>query len=168
MVSIFIPLIYGCSRIEWHRVYNNCQPCDKDGLYVGQCDSGSFNLGLGWTRSLRMVGPPYIPLFPIPIGDSKEIYVFVYPKYDSLNHVNDAPEFGLRPKGKNFLVRPTDIDTSGIIPRKSYRYFFDIKSYSPDTLEVVFTKKYLGCELPTVTFIATKKTIYEPLVFPAH
>jgi len=48
--------------------------------------------------SLRMVGPPYVPWFPIPIGDSKHIYVFVESKYDSLHFASDAPEFSLRSK----------------------------------------------------------------------
>lgn len=167
-IIIFILLISSCSRIDWYRYYDNCVPCEK-GVYVCQCDSGSFLMGLGWTQNFRMVGPPYIPLFPIPIGDSKRIYVFVYPKYDSIYHFPDAPEFALRPKGSDVLINPVRADTNGRSPHPySYRFLFDIGKYSPDTLEVVFLKKYYGCEQQPVIFIASKKTEYEPLVFPSN
>jgi hypothetical protein len=166
MVTVFFPLIFGCSRMEWYRYYNECQPC-KDGVYYSQCESDSFHLAIGWTMSLRMFGPPFVPLFPIVIGNSKYIDVFVESKIDSISFKTDTLEFALRSKGSNVLVRPTKVRKDGInTPTDLNRYEFYIGGDSPDTLEVVFLNKYHGCDLPIVTFIATKKTKYEPFVIP--
>ena len=90
---------------------------------------------------------------------SKRIYIFINPKYDSLHHTFDAPEFALKPKNSNVLVLPEWVDTDGrVTPPFTYRYLFNIWGYSPDTLEVIFLKSYHGCDIPNVTFIATKKT----------
>ncbi len=166
--SVTIYILNSCSMVNWYRVYDQCQPCGGKG-YVFQSDSSSFSLYLGGTQSFRMVGPAYIPLIPIPIGDSKRIWVFVYPKNDSLFHTTNAPEFALRPKGCEDLIRPVLADTSGPVSvPNQYRYRFEIGGCSPDTLEVVFLKKYLGYDLPKVTSIATKKMEYTPIEFPAH
>ena len=154
--------------IDWYRSYDKCEPCEN-GEYVCQSDSGSFLMHFNGRTSFRMVGPPYIPLIPIPMGSSKRIYVFVSPKYDSIYHFPDSPEFALRQKGSTVLINPVRTDTSGNrLKPCSYRFLFDIGEYSPDTLEVVFLQKYLGCDLPSVTFIATKKTEYKPFVIPVH
>ena len=154
--------------MDLYRVYDQCQPC-QDGFYIAQCDSSSFSLYLSRTIYSSRFGPPYIPLFPIPMNRSKRIYIFINPKYDSLHHTFDAPEFALKPKNSNVLVLPEWVDTDGrVTPPFTYRYLFNIWGYSPDTLEVIFLKSYHGCDIPNVTFIATKKTEYEPFVFPAH
>jgi hypothetical protein len=123
---------------------------------------------LGWTQSFRMVGLPYIPLFPIPIGDSHSISVFVDPIYDSLHNVAHPPEIALRPLHSNELVKHDRVDTNGTIRKEvyGYRYHFDISGYSPDTLEVVFLSNFLGCKLPLVTFVATRKMEYDPVKVP--
>lgn len=119
--------------------------------------------------SLRMVGPPYVPFFPVPVGDSQHIYVFVDSKQDSLHIPSDAPEFSLKSKERKRLVRPEWADTcEGGTGWRTYRYYFNLGGDPPDTLEVVFLKKYHGCDLPTVTFIATKHTDYESFVLPGN
>jgi len=114
-VSLLLFLLSGCSMVDWYRDYDICQPCEK-GFYSFQCDSGSFNLDLGGLTTFRMVGPPIIPLFPIPMGDPKHI----------------------------------------------------IGDFSPDTLDVVFLGKYFGHALPTVRFIATRRTSYQWIMNPAN
>ena len=112
---------------------------------------------LGWTETFGLIGPPYIPFIPHFFGHSKEIEVFVDSKEDS--HVYEAPELGLKPRGCDIPIKPTGVDGGGG-PHPWYRYSFDIGGYSPDTIEVVFLKKYLEYDLPSVTFIATKKKEY--------
>lgn len=110
-----------------------------------------------------MIGLPYVPFFPIRF--SKHIYVFVEPIYDSLHYVSEVPEFALKPFDSDELLKYEWADTN----KNPYnRYRFDIKRYSPDTLDIIFIKKYLGYDLPKVTFIATKKVEYAPIEFPAH
>ena len=170
-IVAFSFLLFSCSRIDWYRDYNECIPCESEnGVFVCQCDSGSFSMYFSWTQSFRMVGLPYIPLFPIPIGDSHSIYVFVTPKYDSLHYSSHPPEFALRPINSNELIKYEWADTNKNRGNKiyHYRYNFDISGYSPDTIEVVFTKDYFGCTLPPITFIASKRTEYEPIEFPAN
>ena len=150
---------------NWYRVYDQCSPCEQS-YYVCICDSGSFVLSLGWTQSFRMTGPPYLPIIPIPVNNTNRIYVMVEPQYDSLYHYLDAPEFAIRSKGSNDLIKPSWIDTSGRKSYLRYRYLFNIRGYSPDTLEIVFQKNYHGCELPVVTFSARKTVEYDPLAFP--
>jgi len=115
-----------------------------------------------------MVGPPAIPIFPIPIGDSKHITVFVDLPYDSLLNRYHEPEFALRPGSNDTLIVPQHIRHMGGRNPRTYQYEFDIGGFSPDTLEVLFVKRYLGCELPVVTFIATKKMEYHWIVNPMN
>lgn len=166
IVTILLSSIYGCSRIEFYNVYDQCQPPYERGVYVGQCDSGSFELHIANTMSLRMTGPPLIPFFPVHPDNPKHIYIFVHPRSDTLFQVPDAPEFALRPQSSNVLINPQRVYQRG---EHNYSYgcfFFNIGQYSPDTLEVIFLTKYNGCDLPPVTFIASKKTEYEPFEFP--
>jgi hypothetical protein len=125
-------------------------------------------LYLGTTMSLRLVGPPLIPFFPVHPGNPKHIYVAFIPPRDSALNFSNAPEFVLRPKGSNVLISPVKSNSNGVKQIYSFDRSFDIGKYSPDTLEVVFLKKFNGCTLPSVTFIASKRIEYEPLVFPSH
>ena len=47
-------------------------------------------------------------------------------------------------------------------------YEFDLHGYSTDTLDIIYTEKYNGCNLPVVTFFATSSRRYIPLDFPSH
>ena len=161
--------------VDWYRDYDVCQPCEK-GFYSFQCDSGSFSLDLGGLTTFRMVGPPIIPLFPIPMGDPKRIWVNVYILDDSLHRaIHAPPEFALRPGNQDTLIRPVSGNPPGPYvsegrqyESRSGHYIFNIGDFSPDTLDVVFLGKYFGHALPTVRFIATRRTFYQWIMNPAN
>ncbi|MBK6915142.1 MAG: hypothetical protein IPH11_16300 [Ignavibacteriales bacterium] len=168
LATMLILFFCGCSTLEFYNIYNQCQPPCEEGVYVFQCDSGSFKMYLGDRISLRLIGPPLVPFFPTHPGSPKRIYISVYPVYDSLLNLSESPDFALKPRNSDDLIMPEWSDVNRSKHNYSYLFSFYIGRYSPDTLEVVFLKEYLGCKLPPVTFIANKKTEYVPIMFPSH
>ncbi len=169
--------VFGCSTIDITGGYEQSDPplpehrALAEGEYtpnICNCDSLSVSGGLGWNTFWRIVGPPFIPLIPLPImtGRSK-VTAFIEVRFNRTDQIREMPEVLIHPIGRDTCLKPIEAKISWRDTTRIWcKYRFDLHGFSSDTLQLAFPSKYYSCDIPSVTFYATTVTEYNPLWIP--
>lgn len=156
--------------------------------YQFNCESFSIRVGTLYTGEWMTIGPALVPLVPVSFldpNDSLSIYLcaeistpdsaITTPPELRLNA--DSSKTWLLPTRVNFMPERMYVAPRYITPPEKKKefseehsrtciYVFSLPKCPARSIRVSFTSPYMGCVLPSLSYIPVSETSYEPFVIP--
>ncbi len=186
-------IISGCSELAFVSTFKQARPVtwkvltdeeDPVMAYACNCDSFSMKTRLLDRGSWAMMGPPILPIFPIGLflrSSSHAFHIDIEIKPTGDSFYIACPKIGIKVDAVDTLISPIDsflvqnqfrrIKQEGLYHWKfplgslNYVYRFKLDHY-PETFTIIFLEPYLGCQVPSITYVAESAVKYIPLYFP--
>lgn len=188
-------LLMGCSRLIFFNYFNQLRPeswrvlSEKEDpifAYEYKCEMFSMRMRTIDRGTWSMVGPPLIPILPLGLfsrSDSKTLYfdIEVTNFVDSIKI--DFPTLAIIIDSSSKINFPIDsflvqqdferIREEGLyhwdfkFGALNYMYKFNMDGYADKSIDIVFLKPYLDCNIPTLKYVVQSVTKYQPFIIPS-